>query len=100
MINESNGIDVDFFNKTNTSITISSNCVICSNNIPESHAEVVDMNNVMTIAVDSSPEATWLNNTPSTELPHTAHAHRREYVYQVLDVPNSPSMQENPDITG
>ena len=54
----------------------------------------------MTIAADSGPEATWLNNTPSAELSCSAHARRREYVYQVLDVPNSPSLQENPDITG
>ena len=52
------------------------------------------------VAEDSSPEATWLNNIPSAELPLSAFAHRREYVYQVLDVPNSPSLQENPDNTG
>ena len=68
-------------------------------NIPESHADVVDMNNLMTTAADSGPETTWLNNTPSAELPRSAHAHRREYVYQVLDVPYSPSMSESPDIT-
>ena len=44
LINESNKIDVYFFNETDTPITISSNCVIGSINILESHAEFVDMN--------------------------------------------------------
>ena len=64
LVNNSNKIDVYFFNETNTPITISRNCVIGSINIPESHAEVVDIN-VMTIAADSGSEATWLNNIPS-----------------------------------
>ena len=100
LVNPSKDVDVYFFNETNTPITISSNCVIGFINIPESHADVVDMNNVMTIAADSGPETTWLNNIPYAELPCSAHAHRREYVYQVLDVPSSPSLSENPDITG
>ena len=74
--------------------------MIGSINILESHAEVVDMNNVMTIAADPGPETTWLNNTPSAELPRSAHAHQTEYVYQVLDAPNSPCLQANADITG
>ena len=49
LINNSNDVDVYFFNETNTPITISSNCVIGSSNIPESHADVIDVNNVMTI---------------------------------------------------
>ena len=100
LVNKSNDVDVYFFNETNTPITISSNCVIGSINIPEFHAEVVAMNNVMTIAADSGPEATWLKNTPTAKLPRSAHANQREYVYQVLDVPSSPSLSENPDITG
>ena len=52
------------------------------------------------IAADSGHDTAWLNNIPSAELPRSAHAHRREYVYQVLDVPSSPSLSENPDITG
>ena len=75
-------IDVFFFNETNTPLTISGNCVIGFINVPESHADVVDMSNVMTIATDSGPETTWLNNTPSAELSRSAHAHQREYVYQ------------------
>ena len=100
LVTESNNIDVYFLNESNTPITIRSNCVIELINIPESHAEVIDMSNVMIIASDSSPKTTWVNNTPSAELHHFAFAHRREYVDQVLDVPNSPSLQENSDITG
>ena len=48
LVNESNDIDVYFFNKSNTPITIGSNCVIGSINVPEFHAEVVDMSSVMT----------------------------------------------------
>ena len=91
---------MSFFNESNTPFTISGNCVIGFIDVPESHAEVVNMRNVMTIASNSSPEATWLNNTSSAELPCFAFAHRSEYVYHVLDVPNSPSLQENPDVTG
>ena len=100
LVNPSNDVDVYFFNETNTPITISSNCIIGFINIPESHADVDDMNNVMTISADSGPETTWLNNIPSAELSRSAHAHQREYVYQVLDVPSSPSLSENPNITG
>ena len=45
------------------------------------------MNNVMTIAADSGPETTWLNNTPSAELSRSAHAQRREYVLPGLRCP-------------
>ena len=100
LVNPFNDVDVYFFNKTKTPIAINGNCIIGLINTPESHADVVDMSNVMTIAADSGLETTWLNNTPSAELPRSAHAHRREYVYQVLDVPGSPSLSENPDITG
>ena len=68
--------------------------------IPESHATVVGMNSVMTIAPDSSSENSWLNNTPSAKLTHSALAYHREYVLKVLDIPNSPALQANPDITG
>ena len=49
------------------------------------------MSNVMNIASDyddiASPEATWLNNTPSAELPSSAFAIEGNNVYQVLDAP-------------
>ena len=79
---------------------MSGNFVIGFINIPESHADIVDMSNVMSIAIDSGPETTWLNNIPFAELSRSAHAHRPEYVYQGLDVPIRPSLSENPDITG
>ena len=67
--------------------------------IPESHAKVVDMNSVMTIASDSPSETSWLNNTSSAKLKHSDFAHRKEYILKVLDVPNSPALWANPDIT-
>ena len=58
------------------------------------------MNSVMTIVQDSSSETLCLNNTPSAELSRSALAHYREYVHKVLNVPNSPPLQQNPDIMG
>ena len=81
-------------------MTISGRCIIGSIMIPESHAKVVDMNSDMTIAPDSSSETFWLNNTPSTKLASSDLGGCREYVLKVLDIPNSPALQANPDITG
>ena len=67
-ISESNELNVYFFNESEIPVTISSNCIIGSIAIPASHAKIVDMNNVMTIGSDPSPDASWLNNIPSAKL--------------------------------
>ena len=97
---KSNELDVFFFNESKVPVTISSNCIIGSIEIPVSHAKVVDMNDVMTIGSDSSPDASWLNNTPSAKLKRSDFTRRKEYVIKVIDAPNSPALQANPDITG
>ena len=66
------------FEHSDTIITL--HCIIGSIMIPESHATVVDRNNVMSIAPDPSSEISWLNNTPSAKLKHSDFAHRKEYV--------------------
>ena len=100
MISEKNYSDVYFFNETDSPLTISSNCAIGNISIPESHAAVVDMNCVMTIASDSNQESLWMNNIPSAQLSRSAYAHRQEYIHQVLDIPNSLTLLANPDIIG
>ena len=94
-----NDVDVYFFNESYSPVTISSNCFIGSILVPKHHAAVLDMNSVLTIAPDSSSESQWMKKVPSAELSRSAYAHRREYVHQVLDIPNSPTLLKNPDIT-
>ena len=91
-ISKSNELNVYFFNESKVPLTISGNCIIGSIMIPQSHATVVDMNSVMTIAPDYSSETSWLNDTPSAKVTHSALAYSREYVLKVLDIPNSPAL--------
>ena len=70
-VSKSNELNVYFFNESDLPLTISSNCIIGSIKIPEPHAKVVDMSDVMTIAPSSSPDASWLNNIPSAKLKHS-----------------------------
>ena len=77
---------------------ISSNCVIGNVSVPEHHPSVIDMTSVMTIAPDSSSTSDWMNNVLSAKLSSAAHAHRREYVRQVLDLANNSTLKEHPNI--
>ena len=97
-ISDNNEVNVYFFNESNAPLTISSNCIIGSIVIPESHPVVIDMNNVMTIEPDSSAETSWLNNVPTNKLSLSSKAHRREYVREILNVPSSPPLQEHPNV--
>ena len=97
-ISESNELNVYFFNESDFPLTISSNCIIGSIKVPEPHAKVVDISDVMTIAPSTSPDASWLNNVPSAKLKNSDFMLRKEYVTKVLDAPNSPALQANPDI--
>ena len=97
---ETNEVNIYFFNESDAPLTLSGNCIIGSIVIPESHAVAVDMNSAKTIVPGSSPETLWLNNIPSNKLSRSSKIHRREYVHKVLDIPNSPPLQQNPDITG
>ena len=99
-ISKSNELNVYFFKESEIPVTIRRNCIIGSIAIPVSHAKVVDMNVVMTIGSDPSPDASWLNNIPSAKLKSPDFIRRKEYVIKVLDAPNSPALQVNPDITG
>ena len=49
LVTESQDIEVYFVNESDTPLTISSICVIGSINVPESHAEVIDMSNIYCI---------------------------------------------------
>ena len=97
-ISDNNEVNVYFFNESNAPLTISSNCIIGSIVIPESHPVVIDMNTVMTIGPDSSAETSWLNNVPTNKLSLSSKTHRREYVREVLNVPSSPPLQEHPTV--
>ena len=99
LVSKSNELNVYFFNESDVPLTISGNCIIGSIMIPEPHATIVDMNSVMTIVMTSS-ETFCSNNTPSAKHAHSALAHGREYVLKVFDIPNSPTLQANPNITG
>ena len=79
-------------------MTISGNCVIGNVSIPEHHPSVIDMTSVMTIAPDSPSTSDWMNNVPSAKLSNAAHAHRHEYVRQVLDLANNSTLKEHPNI--
>ena len=100
LVSDSNNVEIYFFNEWYSPVTISSNCVIGSILVPKYHPPVVDVNSVLTIAPDSSSESLWKINVPSAELSRAAYAHRREYVHQVLDISNNPTLLSNPDITG
>ena len=97
-VSKSNELNVYFFNESEIPITISSNCIIGSIAIPASRAKTVDMNNVMTIGSDPAPDTSWLNNIPSAKLKPHDFIRRKEYVVKILDAPNSPGLQANPDI--
>ena len=97
-ISDSNEVNVYFFNESDVPITISNNCVIGSITIPEPHAITVDLNQVMTIESDPSQEKLWLNNVPSNKLSRSSVLHRREYISKILDIPNTPALQQNADI--
>ena len=71
-------IEIYFFNELDTPVTISSNCLIGNIFVPEHHSTTIDMNSVLTIASDNSPDSSWMNNIPASELSRAAYAHRRE----------------------